>query len=61
MALFSLFMEFVVFHTLVEKLFYEHKYESSREDSEILPVYNAIDKYKPLSMERLFMIQEMLK
>lgn len=61
MAIMTLFMEFVVFHTIFEKLFREPTFEMGREDTEILPVYSDVSKYRPLSMERLFMIQQMIK
>jgi len=61
MPLLTLVFEFLVFHMLVDKLLYEPRYEITREDSEILPVYYSTDSYKPLSMERLFMIDQMLK
>lgn len=61
MPLLTLFMEFIVFHTLVEKLYYHPRYETTKEDSELLPIYNSADDYRPLSIERLFVIQQMLK
>lgn len=61
MPLLTLLMEFVVLHTIVEKLYYRPEYEVMREDLEILPVYDNANEYRPLSIERLFMIQQMLK
>lgn len=61
MPLLTLFMEFVVFHTLMERLLYEPKYEATKEDEEILPIYDSANAYRPLSMERIFMIQHMLR
>lgn len=61
MAIMTLFMEFVVFHTIFEKLFREPTYEVSREDSELLPIYDSMSSYKPLSMERLYMINDMIE
>ena len=61
MPIMTLVFEFLIFHTLMERLLYEPKYEATREDEEILPVYNNVDKYRPLSMERIFMIQQLLK
>lgn len=61
MPLLSLLVEFVVLHTIIEKMYYRPEYEATREDSEILPIYDSVDNYKPLSMERIFMIQQMLK
>lgn len=61
MPLLTLLMEFVVLHTIVEKLYYRPEYEVMREDLEILPVYDNANEYRTLSIERLFMIQQMLK
>lgn len=61
MPLLSLLVEIIVIHTIVEKLYYRPEREVMREDLEILPVYDSTDDYKPLSMERLFMIQQMIK
>lgn len=61
MPLMTLMFEFLLFHTLLDKILYEPRYESAREDNEILPVYDSTDDYRPLSMERLFMIQQMIK
>lgn len=61
MPLLSLLVEIIVIHTIVEKLYYRPEYEVTREDSEILPVYNSADDYRPLSMERLYIITQMLK
>ena len=61
MPLLTLLMEFVVFHVIMEKLLYEPRYDMTREDLEILPIYYYDSDYKPLSMERLYMIQQMIK
>lgn len=61
MPLMTLVFEFLIFHTLMERLLYEPKYESTREDEELLPVYDSANTYRPLSMERIFMIQQLLK
>lgn len=61
MPIMTLVFEFLVFHTLMERLLYEPRYETTKEDSELLPIYNSADDYRPLSMERIFMIQQMLK
>lgn len=61
MVLMTLFMEFILFHALIEQVLREPTYEVTREDNEILPVYDSIDKYRPLSMERLYMINDMIE
>lgn len=61
MPIMTLVFEFLIFHALAEKLLYEPRHESSREDFEILPIYDSVGNYKPLSMERIYMIQQMLK
>lgn len=57
----TLLVEFVVLHTIIEKMYYRPEYEIMREDLEILPVYYNANEYRPLSMERLYIITQMLK
>jgi hypothetical protein len=56
-----LLLEYTVIHALVEKVFREPRRDTNREDIELIPIYGSIDKYRPLSMERLYIIDQMIE
>jgi len=56
-----LLLEYTVIHALVEKVFREPRRDTNREDIELISIYGSIDKYRPLSMERLYIIDQMIE